>query len=174
MLTTLDIVVLLLLAGGAILGALRGLVTEVLSIFAWGLAIFALKLLHAPATGFLVHWVGGRGPAAVLAFAIVFGVTFLVGRAVARSVGRRTRNSMLGPVDRLLGFGFGALKGLLIATVLYLGLNLMFDVYAGSAAARPSWLRTSRTFPLLNASGRAIIDFVRTRRAAPATSDRAG
>lgn len=162
--TTLDILVILLLGGGAILGGIRGFVGEVLSLFAWGLAIFALKMLHTPATDLLAPLIGSRGGAAVAAFVGVFGIVWFAGRIFADMVGRRTRSSILGPVDRVLGVGFGALKGLLIATVAYLGINLGYDVWAGKDAARPEWLRTSRTYPLLSASGRAIIDFVHFRR----------
>lgn len=171
MLTTLDIVVLLLLGGGAVLGLLRGFVTEILSVFAWAAAMFALKLLHGPATDWLRPWVGSRSGAAVLAFVLVFAAVFVAGRMVARILGERTRASVLGPVDRLLGMGFGALKGLLIATLLYLLANLVVDLWGGAAAARPLWLRSARTYPLLNASGRAIVDFVRMRRGQPAQND---
>jgi membrane protein required for colicin V production len=100
----------------------------------------------------------------VLAFVLVFGLVFLAGRLVAGSLGRRTRQSVLGSFDRLLGVGFGGLKGLLVATVLFLGVNLACDMVFGGASPRPDWLRTSRTYPLLNASGRAIVDFVEMRR----------
>jgi membrane protein required for colicin V production len=162
--TTLDIIVLFILAGGAILGGVRGFVSEVLSLLAWALAIFALKMLHTPATGLLAPLIGSRGGAAVAAFVAVFGIVWFAGRIAADSIGRRTRSSILGPIDRLLGIGFGALKGLLIATVAYLGINLVYDVWAGKDSERPEWLRTSRTYPLLSASGRAIIDFVHLRR----------
>ncbi|MDO6413599.1 CvpA family protein [Sphingomonas sp. BIUV-7] len=162
--TTLDILVLLLLVGGAVLGGLRGFVSEVLSLFAWAAAIFALKMLHTPVTGLLGPLIGSRGGAAVVAFVAIFGIVWFAGRMIADTLGRRTRSSILGPIDRLLGVGFGALKGLLIATVAYLALNLVFDVWAGKDAARPDWLKTSRTYPLLSASGRAIIDFVHLRR----------
>ena len=41
---------------------------------------------------------------------------------------------MVGPVDRVLGAGFGALKGLIGATLLYLGVNLVYDTIWGRAA----------------------------------------
>jgi membrane protein required for colicin V production len=85
---------------------------------------------------------------------------------IAGSLGRRTRTSILGPIDRVLGMGFGALKGLIGATLLYLLANLATDTLYGARAARPEWMRSSQTFPLLNASGRAIVDFVAVRRAA--------
>lgn len=166
MLTALDIVVLVLIGGGALMGGWRGFVTEILSLFAWAAAIFALKMLHTPATALLTGLTHSRGGAAVLAFVLVFGVTFFAGKLVAGSLGRRTRQSVLGPVDRLLGLGFGALKGLLIATVLFLGVNLGYDTMFSATSERPVWLKTSRTYPLLNASGRAIVDFVKMRRGA--------
>jgi membrane protein required for colicin V production len=100
----------------------------------------------------------------VLAFLLLFGVVFFIGKLIAGSVGRRTRQSVLGSVDRLLGFGFGALKGLLIATTIFLGANLMYDMVFGGKSERPTWMKSSHTFPLLNASGRAIVDFVNMRR----------
>jgi membrane protein required for colicin V production len=37
----------------------------------------------------------------------------------------------------------------------------------GPEAKRPEWMVKSRTFPLLNASGRAIVDWVEARRHKP-------
>jgi len=165
-LTALDIVVLLLVGGGAVLGLWRGFVTEVLSLFAWVAAIFALKFAHAPAAAALGGVIGTASGAAVLAFAIIFLVVFVAGKLVARSLGQRTRTSILGPIDRVLGMGFGALKGLIGATLLFLLANLATDTLYGSRSARPDWMRASQTFPLLNASSRAIVDFVAARRAA--------
>ena len=47
--SALDIFVILLLGGGAIIGFVRGFVHEVLSLFAWVVAIAMLKLFHTPA-----------------------------------------------------------------------------------------------------------------------------
>ena len=166
MVTTFDIIVLLVIAAGAVLGGLRGFVTELLSLFAWVAAIFALKMLHTPVSALLAPMLGTIGGAAVLAFVLVFGAVFMLGKVIAGSLGRRTRQSILGPFDRLLGVGFGALKGLLGATMVFLAFNLVFDVWTGRDAERPQWLRASRTYPLLNASGRAVVDFVQLRRGA--------
>jgi membrane protein required for colicin V production len=165
-LTTLDILVLLLLGGGAVLGVLRGFVTEVLSLFAWVAAIIAVKMGHGPVTLLLAPHVGTPTAASIAAFVLLFSITFFGGRLVAGAIGRRTRQSVLGPLDRLLGFGFGALKGLIGATLLFLLANLATDTFYGGGSDRPEWMSASRTFPLLNASSRAIVDFVAMRRAA--------
>lgn len=169
--TALDIVTLILLGAGAALGALRGFVQEALSLIAWVLAVLAVKFLHTPATDMLSPLVGTAGGAAVLAFAMLFGITFILGKLLARSFGARTRNSVLGPFDRVLGLGFGFLKGLLGATLLFLGVTLVVDTIGGGGPRnRPQWLLESRTYPLLNASSRAMVDYVNRRRQQPAES----
>lgn len=162
--TALDIIVLLLIGGGAVFGFIRGFVTETLSLIAWVLAIFSIRLLHTPATEWLTGPVGTQAGAAVLAFALVFGITFLAGKFLARSLGARTRKSVLGPVDRVLGFGFGALKGLIGATLVFMLASLVYDTIYGGGAERPEWMSTSRSYPLLNASGKAMSEFIAERR----------
>lgn len=169
--TALDIIVLLLVGGGLVRGGMRGFVGEVLSLASWIAAIFALKLLHTPVTEALEAPVGTSSGAAVLAFALVFGIVFLGGKLLAHRLGGATRRSVVGPVDRILGAGFGALKGLIFATLLYLAANLVYDTFYGAAAQRPGWMASSRTYPLLYASGRAIVDFVEWRRGAPPAAD---
>ena len=163
-LTALDIIVVLLVGGGAVFGALRGFVCEALSLIAWVLAIFAVKLFHTPVTVFLAEPVGTQAGAAVLAFALVFGATFVAGKFLANSLGSRTRQSVLGPIDRILGVGFGALKGLIGATLLFLLATLVFDTIYGGPAKRPEWIRDSRSYPLLSATSRALVDYIDERR----------
>ncbi|RIA37137.1 membrane protein required for colicin V production [Hephaestia caeni] len=163
-LTTLDILVLLLVGGAAVLGLMRGFVTEVLSLFAWVAIVFVLKLFHTPLAAMLAPVVGTVGGAAVLAFVLIAGVTWFGGRMVANALGRRTRNSIVGPVDRALGFGFGALKGLILASLLFLLAVLVLDTTGGGPTERPGWLTQSRSYPLLNATSASIADFVDRRR----------
>jgi len=42
--------------------------------------------------------------------------------------------------------------------------NLATDMVYGTRADRPEWMTDSRTYPLLNATGRAVVDWVQTRR----------
>jgi membrane protein required for colicin V production len=65
----------------------------------------------------------------------------------------------------VLGFGFGAVKGLISATLLFLLLVLLFEVAYGGSTKRPEWMTKSRTYPLLNASGDALSSFIRERQA---------
>src|SRR5690349_25081249 len=164
--TSLDAFVVLLLIGGGAVGFVRGFVHEVISLFAWMVAIAMLKLFHAQLwTGLISSFHTSSPAAAVLAFAILFLPSFIIVKLLARSLGGRTRrHAVLGPFDRVLGGGFGALKGLLGATLFFLLANLATDMVYGPQAARPQWMTKSRTYPLLNASGRSIVDWVQARR----------
>ncbi len=164
--TALDIIVLILVGGVGVRGLMRGFVAEAMSLVAWIAAIAAVKLLHAPVAEALAKPVGTEGGAAVLAFAVIFGLTFLAGRMVANRMGSASRSSALGGFDRLLGFGFGAMKGLIGATLIFLMASLVYNTFYGGLAERPDWMTNSRTYPLLNATSRALVDFVEQRQKA--------
>lgn len=170
-----DIIVLIAIGGCAVLGLMRGFVQETLSLIAWVLAIFAIRLFHGSVADLLSAFVGSASGAAMLALALVFGVTFGLGKLLAHAIGKRTRQSVLGPVDRVLGAGFGAVKGLIGATLVFLAFSLVYDTFYGSGARRPDWLSDARTYPLLNASGQAISEWLEEQRAKkPAEEDSDG
>ncbi len=163
--TVIDIITLFLLGGGAVFGFVRGFVQETLSIFAWILVVFAVRFLHGPFTSFLIEPIGTDTGAAVLAFLSIAIMTYYLGKQIAKSIGKKSRKSVLGPIDRVLGFGFGALKGLIIATLLHLLLILSMETLWGGED-KPDWLTQSRAYPILNASGNALSSFIQERRAA--------
>ena len=166
--TALDIMVLLLVGWNGFKGFSRGFTFEVLALIGWLMAIVSVRLFHAPVTEALTDTVGTPGGAAVLAFAITFGVPFIAGKFIARSMGGRMKRSALGPTDRLLGLGFGALKGLIIAAFAFLIVQLLYDVVYTRAAPRPDWMTESRTYPLLQGSAGALSDIIDRRRNAGA------
>ncbi len=168
--TALDVIVLILVGGIGFRGLMRGFVAEAMSLVAWVVAVAAVKLAHAPVAASLAGPVGTEGGAAVLAFAFIFGVTFMAGRMLANRMGSATRSSALGGFDRILGFGFGALKGLIGATLAFLLASLVYNTFFGGRADRPAWMTESRTYPLLNATSRALVDFVEQRQEAGGTA----
>ena len=158
--TALDIMVLLSVTVGAGFGLLRGFVVEAFSLIAWVAAIAAVRAFQAPVAAALAGTVGTEGGAALLAVALVFSVVFLSVRVVGQNLGRSARSSLLGPIDRVLGLGFGALKGLIAATLAFLGMTLLFDTLNGTSAPRPAWMTGSRSYELLRASSAALVSTV--------------
>lgn len=163
--TALDIVVILMVGIAALLGVMRGFVTEILSLIAWVAGVAALRLFYAPGAEFAASLTGTDTGGAILAFVLIFLVTFIGFRLVARLLGERTKQSVVGPIDRALGLGFGAIKGLIGASLLFLLVNLFFDVVWGPKEAKPEWLQSAKTYPLLKLSSQAIVDWVEERRA---------
>lgn len=164
--TALDIIVLFLLGGGAVFGFMRGFVQEALSLIAWLMIIVAVRLFHGPATSALSEAVGTEAGAALLAFLAIVIVIYALGKWISKSIGKKSRKSVLGPIDRVLGFGFGMLKGLIFSTLIFLLLVMGYETLFGEKEPRPEWMTKSRTYPLLNASGDAMSAFVRERREA--------
>jgi membrane protein required for colicin V production len=162
--TALDIIVLLLVGWLSFRGLSNGFVSEALSLIAWVLAIAAVKLFHTPIAELLTIPVGTEAGASILAFAIVFGLTFMIGRAVAGRLGKVSKASALGSFDRILGAGFGSLKGLIGASLIFLFASLLYDTVYGGKSQRPEWMTASKTYPLLNATSGALVNFVEERR----------
>ena len=163
--TALDMALLLLMGGMAVTGFMRGFVQEVLSLVAWGVAVIAVRLFLAPVTDLAGLWIGAGAAASLLSFVGLFALTFVAGKFVAGRVGDGVRSSLIGPVDRVLGAGFGALKGLVVATLAFLAFSLGYHFFFGGQGGLPQWIEKSRSFPLLNASGQAISEFLAEQRA---------
>ena len=75
-----------------------------------------------------------------------------------------TRESLLGPLDRVLGFGFGALKGAIIVVVGFSLLVLGYDTVWGEQG-RPTWIHNARTYASINAGSEALVGYIQERRA---------
>ncbi len=168
--TGFDIAVLLLVGLGAITGFMRGFVQEVLALAAWVLSLFAIHYLHTPLSTALAPFIGTASGAAVLAFALLLLVPYAIVKLLGNRLGAASRNSVLGPIDRLLGFGFGALKGVIIAVLAFSVLVLGYDTVWG-AGGRPDWVTQSRSYPFINASSDALVKMIGERRRAAAESE---
>ncbi len=173
--TALDIVVILLVGGGMVFGWLRGFVAEVLSLLAWFLAILALRMLFTPVSHALERPIGTSSGAAVLAFILIFGLVFFAGKLASRRIGRRVRDSFISPLDRVLGAAFGALKGLIGATILFMVLNIAFSFsfLSGGVGGRPEWMTNAASYGLLKSTSGTVSDLVEAQQnAMDAAEDR--
>lgn len=163
--TGFDIAVLVIVGVAAIGGFMRGFVQEVLSLAAWVLALFAIHYLHTPLTGLLSSYFANDSAASVLAFALLLLVPYMAMKLIAGWAGGASRKSVLGPIDRVLGFGFGAIKGLIIAVIGFSVLVLGYDTVWGPGG-RPEWISLSRSYPFVNAASDELVMMIGERREA--------
>jgi membrane protein required for colicin V production len=161
--TGFDYIVFLVVGLAAIGGFFRGFVEEVLSLAAWCLALLAVHYGHAALTAALVGRIGSETGAGVIAFGILLAVPFFATKLMARHMGNASRSSMLGPIDRVLGFGFGAIKGFVIMVLAFSLLVFAYDVVWGPKG-RPAWIKDGRTYPFLNAASDELLSMVGKRR----------
>ena len=162
--TGFDFIVLLIVGIAAVGGFMRGFVQEVLSLGAWVLAAFAIRYLHTPLTLAMQDYIGADVTTSLLAFTLLLLIPYAAMKVIANNVGQASRNSVLGPIDRVLGFGFGALKGILITILAFSLLVLGYDT-VWSYKGRPAWITTARSYELVDASSRSLVEVLAERRA---------
>jgi len=168
--TGFDIIVLLFVGIGAAAGFLRGFVQEIVALGAWIFSVFAIRYLHTPLAEILEPRIGTTSGAAVLAFAILLLIPYMAIKLLAKYLGGKSRDSVLGPIDRVLGFGFGAVKGIIITVFGFSVLMLGYDTVWG-IEGRPGWISQARTYPLVNAASEELVTMIAERRAAVADDD---
>ncbi len=161
--TGFDIIVMIVVGVAAIGGFMRGLVQEVLSLAAWILAAFSIYYLHKPLTEGIATQLDTEPATSILAFALLLLIPYAAMKVIATNVGQASRNSILGPIDRVLGFGFGALKGALIFVFGFSVLVLGYDTVWGFEG-RPTWMTTARTYPIVDAASRDLVVIIAERR----------
>ncbi len=161
--TGLDILVMIVVGACAVTGFLRGFVQEVLALGAWIFALFAINTLHGPLYDFLKPQIGTTSGASVLAFALLLLVPYATVKLLANRMGQSSRASVLGPIDRLLGFGFGTIKGFIIVVLAFSVLVLGYDL-AWGAGGRPNWIAQARTYPFINAGSEKLVTLIAERR----------
>lgn len=158
-----DIIVWLVVGAAALGGLSRGFVQEILSLCAWLVAIIAIRLFHNDLSLALTGETFSETSAAILAFVILLFVPYGAVRMLATKLGKKSRQSVLGPVDRVLGLGFGAVKGIMLVVVGFSLLVLGYDMVWGEAG-RPLWLREARSYQFVDAASRALVEIIAERR----------
>lgn len=158
--TGFDWVVISIVGLLGIAGLVRGFTHEALSLAGWIIAIVVVRLFHQDVTLWLAPRVGGDASGAIIAFLLLFFGTVLVARLIAGAAGGFAKRSLLGPMDRVLGLGFGALKGLILSSVLFLLAQFSTGLFDPDQRL-PDWLVESRTAPILSLSADAMVGWVR-------------
>jgi len=143
--TLLDIIVLAVIGISILLGVVKGLVREVLSLAAWVMAFLAANLAAPEVARLLPQGLASDEIRLLAGFAVVF-VLVLIGLSVLSMMASKlVKIAGLGMADRLLGGVFGLLRGALVVTILVLLAGLT------SLPRQPVW-RNAILVPMLEAS----------------------
>ncbi|MBV2235361.1 MAG: CvpA family protein [Sterolibacterium sp.] len=143
--TWLDLLILATLLFSTLLGGLRGILSEVLSLLAWLVAFVAARLCAGAAASLLetfLHIPGDSSLRHIVGFVAVFAGVLILFFVIRLLLSSLLRAMGLGPLDRLLGALFGVARGLLVAWVGVLLCGLT------SLPEQPWWREARLTPPL--------------------------
>jgi membrane protein required for colicin V production len=140
--TLFDYAVLGTLAISMLLGFWRGVVSELIGVAAWILAIILAKAWAPELSKEFVRWLADPALQYVAAFAAIAGAVLLFAAVVRLMVRGLVRAIGLGVIDRFLGMVFGVFRGVLlvVAGVLVGGLTM---------APKQDWWRDAMLAPPL-------------------------
>ncbi len=135
-----DAIILGILGLSVLIGLMRGLVAELLSMVIW-VAAFLVAAWFGPDVAALFENAISLSVARVsLGYAICFFGVLLIGAIVRFAARRLIWSTGLTGIDRLLGVGFGFVRGALVATMLVFLLGL-------TAITREPWWQQSVLLP---------------------------
>ncbi|MBV1905779.1 MAG: CvpA family protein [Pseudomonadales bacterium] len=147
-----DIVICLLLLLSAMIGLIRGFVKEVLSLVIWVTA-FALALIFSPQLGeLLVEHIASASFRMIIAFGAIFVGALIIGAIIQWGLAKLIQGTGLSGFDRLLGFLFGSVRGVVLCIVIL----IMLQSFARDAI----WWKQSLLIPELIAFENDVVGFL--------------
>src|SRR5579864_5222245 len=112
-----DYVVIVAILISAVVGALRGFLREAVAVGAWIIALFVALHFSDLIEPHLGGLIGTSEVKPWAARVIIVALILLLGAAVGALLAHFVRLSIFSGMDRLLGFAFGVLRGLLLLGV---------------------------------------------------------
>lgn len=131
-----DWVIIALITVSTLISLKRGFIKEALSLITWVGAFIIARTFHPQMQSLLEGTVETPLVRLVAAFAILFFATLIVGAIINNLIGHLVRATGLSATDRVLGMGFGLLRGLVVVIV-----AIAFTRY--TPLAQDTWWRTS-------------------------------
>lgn len=166
--STLDYIVLGVVIASTFFAFMRGFVGSFLSLTGWIISVYLSYLLYPQAQPFLEEKM--KNPLLVLmmghsvlllGFLILFGIFNLIATTAVKGLTK-------GIIDRILGAGFGILRGAIIVSFVFLIATSSLAIFQGNKNGddqsaddlSPQWLKDSQTYPMLKLGRDTLKDFI--------------
>jgi membrane protein required for colicin V production len=151
--TLLDGILIAIMLVSAILAMIRGFTREVFSIAAWVIAAVATYAFWQDALPYVQGYIDDRNVALGVTVVGIFFVTLLVVSLVTMRISDFILDSKVGPLDRTLGFIFGAARGLILVVIAMLFLNFFV-----APERQPVWIAEAKSKPWLDSIGNDLLN----------------
>jgi len=152
--TLLDGILLAVTLFSAVLAMVRGFSREVLSVVSWVVAAAAAYKFYPQLVPFVEQYTTSKIVVVVASAGVIFLVVLIVVSVITMKIADFIIDSRIGPLDRTLGFVFGAARGVLLVAVAM----LFFDWLAGPNP--PGWIAGAKSKPMLDSIGDQIINLL--------------
>jgi membrane protein required for colicin V production len=146
--TLLDGILIFVMIVSAVLAMIRGLTREVFSVGSWIAAAAAAYFLWERMLPFTEKYVDDRNLALGVTIAGIFFITLLVVSLITMRISDFVLDSRAGPLDRTLGFIFGAARGLILVIIAVLFINFFI-----APERQPGWIAMAKSKPWLDSLG---------------------
>lgn len=151
--TIFDYLVLLILGCSVIIGTLRGLVREVLSLAGWVVALVVANTYGEALATMLPEMVPGELTRLIVAFIALFIGTRLLVALVARTLSELVKATGLTLIDRTLGSFFGVARGVLLVVVAAL-------LCGTTAIPQQAFWKEARFSPWVEQAAEAVLPYL--------------
>lgn len=149
--TLLDGILIGIMLVSAILAMVRGFSREVLSVVSWLAAAAAAFFFYKPLTPYVQQYIHNEKIAMGAAALAIFVITLIIVSFITLRIADFIIDSRIGALDRILGFIFGAARGLLLVVVAMLFFNWL------APENQPGWVANARSKPLLDDLGQRLV-----------------
>lgn len=123
--TVADVLILLIVMGSTLVGALRGFIREAVSVAFWILAIWAAWHFGPAVEPHLGGLLADPNVAPWVGRLVILVLVLVVGWVVGMLLSYFTRTLGLGPLDRVIGLFFGIVRGMMLVGLMVMGGELL-------------------------------------------------
>jgi membrane protein required for colicin V production len=151
--TLFDGILIFVMLISAVLAMIRGFTREVFSIGAWIVAALAAYFLWEEVLPYTQRYIEDRNLALGVTIAGIFFITLLIVSVLSMRISDFVLDSRAGPLDRTLGFVFGAARGLILVVIAVLFLNFFI-----APERQPEWIALAKSKPWLDSLGSDLMN----------------
>ena len=151
--TLLDGILIFVMLVSAVLAMIRGFTREVFSIGSWVAAAAVTYFFWEDALPYTQRYIEDRTVSLGVTIAGLFFITLLVVSLITMRISDFVLDSKAGPLDRTMGFLFGAARGLILVVIAVLFLNFFI-----APDRQPEWIAASKSKPWLDDLGSDLMN----------------
>ena len=119
----LDIILFIGIFISLIIGYTRGFIKEILSIINWLLAAWIAFNYYSDLKTITINFINSNIIADAIAFGILFLLSIITLTILSNFISKNINNSLLAPIDKIIGMTFGIIRAILLIIVLFIAGN---------------------------------------------------